>query len=152
MRDYLYIPLGGGRKGFARQFLSLVVTMLLGGVARRWLDFRALGCIAWIYLILNYGWRMTVKAVWPDALDKSSAIGRTIARLVTFVAVVTAWVFFRADGSMQRYARLHARSGAGGVSIPLGFHGRMRGLEEILVSLGIQFSGQSVIPVGDWLP
>ena len=44
LRDYLYIPLGGNRKGEPRTYLNLMVTMLLGGpLARRRVDVRDLG-------------------------------------------------------------------------------------------------------------
>ncbi len=44
LRDYLYIALGGNRKGSVRTYVNLTTTMVLGGlVARRQLDFRGLG-------------------------------------------------------------------------------------------------------------
>ena len=48
LRDYLYIPLGGSRRGPLRRYLNLFVTMLLGRpVARRRLDLRRMGRAAW---------------------------------------------------------------------------------------------------------
>lgn len=48
LRDYLYIPLGGGRYGSVRRYANLLTVMILGGaMARRCLDVRSLGCFAW---------------------------------------------------------------------------------------------------------
>ncbi len=50
LRDYLYIPLGGNRKGNVRTYVNLVLTMVLGGsMARRKLDICDLGRMAWRY-------------------------------------------------------------------------------------------------------
>ena len=95
LRDYLYIPLGGGRSGPARRYLNLMITMLLGGLwhGAAW-TFVIWGGIHGAYLLVNHAWR-SARARWPHAVHVPG--GAYAARLLTFVAVVVAWVFFRAD-------------------------------------------------------
>lgn len=92
LRDYLYIPLGGNRSGKARRYLNLFITMLLGGLwhGANW-TFLVWGALHGIFLIINHGFRTL-----QEKLDLP-AIPRIIAMLITLVAVMFAWVPFRAD-------------------------------------------------------
>ncbi|MBM4201024.1 MAG: MBOAT family protein, partial [Gammaproteobacteria bacterium] len=58
LRDYLYIPLGGNRRGDVRRYINLLVTMLLGGVwhGANW-TFLIWGGLHGTYLCLNHLWR-----------------------------------------------------------------------------------------------
>jgi alginate O-acetyltransferase complex protein AlgI len=98
LRDYLYIPLGGNRLGEARRYLNLLVTMLLGGLwhGAGW-NFLIWGGLHGTYLAANHLWRGW-RGDKPQA-SLSIPAARTIALLswlLTFFAVVIAWVFFRA--------------------------------------------------------
>ncbi len=92
LRDYLYIPLGGNRKGPARKYFNLLLTMLLGGLwhGANW-NFAIWGLMHGAYLLINHLWRAVRPATRP-----SSLAGLWAGRLLTFLAVVVAWVFFRA--------------------------------------------------------
>ena len=88
LRDYLYIPLGGNRKGRLMTYRNLMLTMLLGGLwhGAAW-TFVIWGGLHGIYLAVERatGWRpVTRTQQW-------------IGRLVTFHLVCFAWIFFRAD-------------------------------------------------------
>lgn len=91
LRDYLYIPLGGNRKGPSRRYVNLIITMLLGGL---WhgagITFALWGLLHGLYLCINHAWQNTRKRVGLPAIPKPIAI------LITFIAVTTAWVPFRA--------------------------------------------------------
>jgi alginate O-acetyltransferase complex protein AlgI len=91
LRDYLYIPLGGNRFGVGRRYINLMLTMLLGGLwhGAGW-TFLIWGGLHGLYLVVNHRWK-DHKHRWPD-----SAVGRAGAWGLTFLAVVIAWVFFRA--------------------------------------------------------
>lgn len=92
LRDYLYIPLGGNRKGSARRYVNLMITMLLGGLwhGAGW-TFVTWGGLHGIYLIINHAWRnMAVSRLW-----EGNIFWRMTCRLLTFGAVCLAWVFFR---------------------------------------------------------
>ncbi len=90
LRDYLYIPLGGNRKGPARRYANLFITMLLGGLwhGAGW-TFVVWGLLHGIYLVINHLLR--------HVLGKRTGWGWQAAGfVVTFLAVAVAWVFFRA--------------------------------------------------------
>ena len=57
LRDYLYVPLGGNRKGPARRYVNLFTTMLLGGLwhGAGW-TFVVWGALHGFYLIINHAW------------------------------------------------------------------------------------------------
>src|SRR3954454_6222742 len=95
LRDYLYIPLGGNRHGVTRRYLNLMITMLLGGLwhGAGW-TFIIWGGLHGLYLIVNHVWRATkLRHGWRDG-GRYARIG---GGALTFIAVVVAWVFFRAD-------------------------------------------------------
>lgn len=122
LRDYLYIPLGGNRKGKRRRYANLMVTMLLGGLwhGAAW-TFVVWGFLHGLYLVVNHAWRHLRKA-GPDRPGESNA-GFSPARLaagaLTFVAVVTAWVFFRADTFHAAKIVLSGMANLGSLAAPM---------------------------------
>ena len=100
LRDYLYISLGGNRKGKGRTYLNLLLTMLLGGL---WhgaaIRFILWGALHGVALALHKMWLQVV----PDAktLGKDmNPVMRLMGILFTFHLVCLGWLVFRAD-SMQ---------------------------------------------------
>jgi D-alanyl-lipoteichoic acid acyltransferase DltB (MBOAT superfamily) len=98
LRDMLYIPLGGNRHGTARKHLNLFITMLLGGLwhGAGW-TFIVWGALHGGYLVVNHTWRSLGKKELHEALD-ANPLARQVSTLVTFLAVLVGWVFFRAAG------------------------------------------------------
>ncbi|MEP2757772.1 MAG: MBOAT family O-acyltransferase [Hyphomicrobiales bacterium] len=97
LRDYLYIPLGGNRTGPARRYANLMITMLLGGLwhGASW-TFVFWGGLHGAYLAINHGWStLSEKGNVPNLLPRPAAL--LLSRTVTLLAVVVAWVFFRAE-------------------------------------------------------
>lgn len=96
LRDYLYVPLGGNRSGAARRYVNLMLTMLLGGLwhGASW-TFVVWGGLHGTYLLINHAWRRATSRV-GDGMLFMRGVGRFAARTITFLAVVLAWVFFRA--------------------------------------------------------
>jgi alginate O-acetyltransferase complex protein AlgI len=114
LRDYLYIALGGNRRGAARRYANLAITMLLGGLwhGASW-SFVLWGGLHGLYLMLNHGWR----ALCGESLHRRLSSLRSYALaswLLTMLAVIAAWVFFRAttlDGALRMLmAMAHAGS------------------------------------------
>ena len=97
LRDYLYIPLGGNRKGRPRRYVNLLVTMTLGGLwhGAGW-TFVAWGVLHGLYLCVNHAWVAALRALGLGGIERF-AVYRAAAWAVTFVAVVAGWVFFRAE-------------------------------------------------------
>src|SRR2546428_6751151 len=94
LRDYLYIPLGGNRVGWARAAINLVIVMLLGGLwhGAAW-TFVVWGLLHGFYLVIEHASRALVgERTWSDAFAVKFLLG-----LVTYIAVCVAWVFFRAS-------------------------------------------------------
>jgi alginate O-acetyltransferase complex protein AlgI len=106
LRDYLYIPLGGNRKGKARRYINLMLTMLLGGLwhGAGW-TFVIWGGLHGIYLVINHAWRRLKK---PAKQDKKNHLLTVFYRLLTFLAVCVAWVFFRADSTDTAFTLLQS--------------------------------------------
>jgi alginate O-acetyltransferase complex protein AlgI len=94
LRDYLYIPLGGNRRGPARTYLNLLLTMLLGGL---WHG------AAWTFVIWGalHGVGLAVNRFWSERwarhrTDPPSFGRRAVLLLLTFHFVCLGWIFFRA--------------------------------------------------------
>ena len=93
LRDYLYIPLGGNRKGEMRRYVNLFLTMLLGGL---WHG------AAWTFVVWGalHGFYLTVNHLWNQFVRKGRKPSRWSVPLrwaLTFLCVMIAWVVFRAD-------------------------------------------------------
>jgi len=65
LRDYLYIPLGGNRKGPLRRYINLMITMLLGGLwhGASW-GFVLWGGLHGLYLMVNHFWQQRPLFTW----------------------------------------------------------------------------------------
>ncbi|MEQ8195494.1 MAG: MBOAT family protein [Rhodospirillales bacterium] len=115
LRDYLYIPLGGNRKGIVCRYLNLFITMLNGGLwhGAAW-TFVFWGGLHGFFLAVNHGWHALKRHIGYDRRPSSPA-GRMVSRLITFVAVVTAWAFFRANTFEDAFAILAGMAGLNGI-------------------------------------
>jgi hypothetical protein len=118
LRDYLYVPLGGNRKGPARRYVNLMITMVLGGLwhGAGW-TFVVWGALHGGYLVINHGWQMLRTGLGHD-LRKSSRTGRACGALLTFIAVVIGWVVFRASDMASALVMLKAMAGGNGLVLP----------------------------------
>jgi alginate O-acetyltransferase complex protein AlgI len=97
LRDYLYIPLGGGRHGRGRTAANLMLTMLLGGLwhGASW-SFMLWGGLHGCYLIINHLWGETRLAARLALMRGLLALAwRWLCIALTFHAVCFAWCFFR---------------------------------------------------------
>ncbi len=93
LRDYLYIPLGGSRRGPMRTYVNLIITMTLGGLwhGAAW-TFVAWGLYHGALLSMHRAWR-----AWrPDQLARLPGYSLAAAGL-TFFSVVAGWVLFRSS-------------------------------------------------------
>ena len=89
LRDYLYIPLGGNRKGRARTYLNLLLTMLLGGLwhGASW---------AFVFWGLWHGFGLAVHKLWRDGTkERFQPFHGVGGWLLTYAFVCTGWIFFR---------------------------------------------------------
>ena len=95
LRDYLYIPLGGNRKGTRRTYVNLMTTMLLGGLwhGANW-TFVVWGGLHGLYLAVHKALLRGRRIVGAEA--PRFGVMFLIRVLVTFNLVCLTWVFFRA--------------------------------------------------------
>jgi alginate O-acetyltransferase complex protein AlgI len=93
LRDYLYIPLGGNRKGSVRTYINLMLTMLLGGLwhGASW-TFVVWGGLHGLYLAVERFVQRRFAGSGPLSLPAKIALG-----LLTYFLVNITWVFFRAQ-------------------------------------------------------
>ena len=97
LRDYLYFPLGGNRKGKVRRWFNLAMTMVLGGLwhGASW-NFILWGALHGFYLGVNHAWRgFAGKSPRLDAVRLSLPFS-IFGWALTFLSVIIAWVGFRA--------------------------------------------------------
>jgi D-alanyl-lipoteichoic acid acyltransferase DltB (MBOAT superfamily) len=108
LRDFVYVPLGGGARGPARRTLNLFATMTLGGLwhGANW-TFIAWGAFHGVLLALNHAWRLARGKREP------TRAGRAAGWLATFIAFVVGMVFFRAADIGAAGQMLRAMAGFG---------------------------------------
>lgn len=88
LKEYLYIPLGGNRKGKARQYVNLFLTMLLGGL---WHGAN------WTFMFwggLN-GLALCINKLLPA--KKRGVVLQTLSVIGTFCFISFTWIFFRSE-------------------------------------------------------
>ncbi len=97
LRDYLYIPLGGNRKGRARTYVNIMLTMLLGGLRHgaSW-TFVVWGALNGLGLVVDHWWVSRRQTLGGAELAVSGP-RRWGMVFITFNFVCLAWVFFRED-------------------------------------------------------
>jgi alginate O-acetyltransferase complex protein AlgI len=105
LRDYLYLPLGGNRKGPVRTYVNLFLVMLLGGLwhGAAW-NFVLWGAMHGFLLAVE---RMNGRSPLYSWLPAGARVG------VTFVVVLVSWVFFRAADLPSAIAYLRDMAGWG---------------------------------------
>jgi len=108
LRDYLYIKLGGNRRGEARRIFNLMVTMLLGGLwhGAAW-RFLLWGGLHGVYLVIH-GWSEQLRLRLPRRLNWA----------LTLFCVLMAWVPFRAAGFAPAMDFYRGLFGGNGIAIP----------------------------------
>ena len=119
LRDYLYIPLGGNRHGPARRHVNLMLTMLLGGAwhGAGW-TFIVWGGLHGLYLVLHSAWRSLLEHHAPPWLARPWPGLGLLSWALTFLAVVVAWVFFRAADMPTAMSLLRGMAGMNGSLLP----------------------------------
>ncbi len=103
LRDYLYIPLGGNRKGTSKTYRNLMLTMLLGGLwhGAAW-TFVVWGGLHGLYLVAHRQVRHITRKGPTDAFEWSDVL----PAFITFNLVNITWIFFRAESFPEAFAYL----------------------------------------------
>ena len=141
LKDYLYIPLGGNRKGKVRTYINLMITMVLGGLwhGANW-TFIVWG--TWHGVILAIERFFGVKGA-PNA---AMAIPkRLVLTLGTFIIVVIGWVMFRAENVSTALSFYKAMAGFNGFGITDALAWQISGL-----SICALIAGYAIVALVPW--
>lgn len=133
LRDYLYIPLGGNRKGPVRTYINLMLTMLLGGLwhGASW-TFVVWGGYHGILLAVDRFLRKISGKKAPFWTRNISA--RLLAGIGTFTLAHIGWVFFRARSFPDAAQVLGSMMGSEGLGLSLFMRGHW-------ILFGVAFAG-----------
>jgi alginate O-acetyltransferase complex protein AlgI len=118
LREFVYIPLGGNRKGPLRRHVNLFLTMLIGGLwhGAAW-TFVAWGGFHGAMLVVNHGWNSLMQRFGRGENARPAAFGPP-ALMLTFVCVVLGWVMFRATSWQAAAAVYQGMAGLNGAVLP----------------------------------
>jgi D-alanyl-lipoteichoic acid acyltransferase DltB (MBOAT superfamily) len=146
LRNYVYIPLGGNRRGQVRHQFNLLATMALCGLwhGAGW-TFIAWGVYHGGLIVANNLFRGAVAAL--GFAGHGSAIGRVASRALTFFVVVIGWVIFRAADLPDAIAVLDGMRGANGIvlrELDMGWFGAWA---PWLQAAGVRFDRQYYVPL-----
>lgn len=137
LRDYLYIPLGGNKKGILRTYANLLATMILGGL---WhganIRFVVWGAIHGLSLALHKVWL----SIFPQGKKRSPLWKRLLSAILTFHIVCFSWIFFRAesmDSALNMVRQIGTRFGWQSFYEVLSSY--VPALSLILIALGIHW-------------
>ncbi|GGH36689.1 MBOAT family O-acyltransferase [Paenibacillus segetis] len=104
LRDYIYIPLGGNRRGEFIAMRNIIITFLIGGL---WHG------AGWTFILWGFlhGAGQAVHRMW---MKVGKPMPKWLAWLITFLFINIAWVFFRADNVPQAFRLLKGMAGLNG--------------------------------------
>lgn len=99
LKDYVYIPLGGNRKGQLRKYFNLLLVFLISGIWHgigfHYIVWGGVHAIYQIFGNLSYNWR---KYIWTKLkINMHTFSHKLFQRIITFLLVSFAWIFFRAE-------------------------------------------------------
>jgi alginate O-acetyltransferase complex protein AlgI len=116
LRDYLYIPLGGSRRGAGHRYFNLMITMLLGGLwhGASW-TFVVWGGVHGLFLVINHGWNYLAARAWARGhkLNFPPALGQAL----TLASVSIAWIFFASASWEIAWRTLSGLCGGNGLTL-----------------------------------
>jgi alginate O-acetyltransferase complex protein AlgI len=131
LRDYLYIPLGGNRKGPVRTYVNLILTMLLGGL---WHGAN------WTFILWGawHGCLLAAERLLDVKPERTQTFGRQLASLIlTQLAVIAGWTLFRAPDIGKAMDFYRAMAGLQGLSLSDAYAWQIRTVMVLALAAGI---------------
>jgi alginate O-acetyltransferase complex protein AlgI len=127
LKDYIYIPLGGNRKGDSRTYSNLMITFLLAGI---WHG------AGWLFIFWGglHGAALVIHRIWSKLGFK---LATWLAWLITFNFINISWIFFRAKEWDDAIKVLSGMFGLGGIVFPSALKFKLSFLSEF----GVEFGG-----------
>lgn len=133
LKDFIYIPLGGSRRGEVRRYLNLFLTMLIGGI---WHG------AGWLFLIWGalHGGCLIINHLWRTVCGKFGSLHILVpgwaGKVLTMVAIVFGWVVFRSPDEATLWRTVRGMSGMNGIVLP--------GSVAVLPGIGHLFAGARI--------
>lgn len=126
LRDYIYIPLGGNRKGKLRTYTNLMATFIIGGI---WHG------AGWTFVFWGFlhGVALVIHRIWGELGFKMNKI---LAWFITFNFINITWVFFRAKEWSDALKVLKGMFGLSGIVLPNFLLAKLGFLKSFSVSFG----------------
>lgn len=143
LRDYLYFPLGGNRHGTINRYRNLLLTMLLGGLwhGAGW-TFVFWGILHGFYLMVNHLWHAVKRTLgWNGQGVLASFASYTL----TFICVVVAWVFFRAESFTSATSIINGMIGSHGIVLLPDYVGVAEQLNQLGLPVTTAFDADKII-------
>lgn len=109
LRDYIYIPLGGNRKGQLRKYINLGIVFLISGVwhGAGW-NYIFWGMLyVWYYIMAGLTRKLRNRMILIIHIDNNGWGICFIRRIITFSLVAFAWIFFYASDMNNAFSILH---------------------------------------------
>lgn len=100
LRDYVYIPLGGNRKGRFRKYINLMITFLVSGL------WHGSGGTFLLWGALHGSYQIIGDAAHKEHSKQKRLVHRMAGIVVTFALVDFAWLFFKADSLEQAFGMI----------------------------------------------
>lgn len=127
IRDYIYFPLGGSRKGLSRQYLNVMIIMVVCGVwhGAGW-GYFIWGAMHGAYIVINLIW-FRLRHYWGHDPRHTTWYGTVVALAITFAAFQVSMAVFRADNLHTTWVLIKGMAGFNGVLLPEG-HVNLYGL------------------------
>ncbi len=111
-RDYLYIPLGGNRKGKVRKYINLMIVFLISGLwhGASW-NFVIWGGLNGIYQVLGETTRPLRKKISEKLGNRPNFSSMLFKMLITFALINFSWIFFRANTTADAFLLIRSMFG-----------------------------------------
>lgn len=126
LRDYIYIPLGGNRKGEFNTYVNLFTVFLIGGLwhGASWM-FIAWGALHGIAIVLHRAWQ-----------KMGQNMNTVLAWFITFNFINITWIFFRAKDWTQANNIIQGMMGGNGIMLPEKYAKYMGSVQESILQFG----------------
>lgn len=134
LRDYIYIPLGGNRRGRLRTYANLMATFIIGGI---WHG------AGWTFVFWGFlhGVALVIHRIWSELSFKMNKI---LAWFITFNFINITWIFFRAKDWDDALKILKGMFGLSGIVLPNFLEAKLG----FLTKYGVGFDG-FIARIGD---
>ena len=144
LKEYIYIPLGGNRKGEFRKYLNILLTMFVGGI---WhgagFTFILWGVMHGLLIVVNH---IIVKLSFGYSFRfKSNNMWLEVKKIITFITVSLLWVPFRSNDLNQTFSIWKGCFGFNGLTFPEVWAHKLGGIAGCLKTIGFSFNSQ--VPV-----